>query len=266
MDILLLLLHLAAWLALALALPIVRIRPLAIGLLGAAALAGFVHAGFDEAERSLTTVHTYAGFQGADQEVSMMPHPTGTVTAPSWQWPLPFAGFAAAWGLVLWTLGRRVPKNAMLLPLLFAWSATACWLAMQHFAAPAILVQPVGLDRFLWPAGLAAAVLAAHSARTLMALFVTIGGSVMLARLPAALFSKYASDAQLGTVLDISKVIDIVNPMNQVQFEPKLVAGSGQQQFLLIWLEHVIFFPAVYVMSLFGIAFGAFMFHRHGAK
>ena len=127
-------------------------------------------------------------------------------------------------------------------------------------------MQPVGLDRFLWPAGLAAALLAARRAKSLLQLFVMVGATTLLSRLPAALFSKYASDHQLGTCLDISKVVDIVNPMTQMQFEPRLVAGTGAQQFWLIWLEHVIFFPAVYLMSLLGIAFGAYMFHRHGPE
>lgn len=265
MDVLLLLLHLAAWLALAFGLALVRARPLAIGLLGAAAVAGVAHGLLGPDDRTLTTVHTYAGFQGIDQEISMVPFPTGTVTAPGWQWPLPFAGFAALWILVLWWLGRRELARALGLPLLFAWTATAAWLGMQACAAPAALVQPVGLDRFLWPAGLAAALVAAATARTFGALFVQVGVAVMLSRMPAAAFSKLASDQQLGTVLDISSVRDIVNPMTQMQFDPPLVAGSSQQQFWLIWLEHVIFFPAVYAMSLFGIAIGVWLFRRHPA-
>jgi hypothetical protein len=70
----------------------------------------------------------------------------------------------------------------------------------------------------------------------------------------------------MGTCLDISSVRDIVNPMTQMQFEPRLQAGSTEQQFWLIWLEHVIFYPAVYVMSLFGIALATYMFHRHGPE
>jgi len=263
MDALLLCLHLAAWLALGLGLGLVRCRPLAICLLGAAAVAGFAHFALDAGERTLTTVHTFAGFQGADQEVSMVPFPTGTVTAPAWQWPLAYAGFAIVWMLVLWWLGRRDVRRALGLPLAFAWSATACWLGMQACAAPALLVQPVGLDRFLWPAGLAAALVAAAHARSFASLFVQVGCAVMLGRLPAAVFSKIASDQRIGTVLDISSVRDIVNPMTQMQFDPPLQSGSSQQQFWLIWLEHVIFFPAVYAMSLFGIAFGVWMFRRH---
>jgi len=79
------------------------------------------------------------------------------------------------------------------------------------------------------------------------------------------LFSEFVSDAHGGTCLDVTSVVHIVNPMTQNQFHPPLVAGSSAQQFWTIWLEHVIFFPAVHLMSLFGIAFAAWMFHRHGA-
>ena len=78
--------------------------------------------------------------------------------------------------------------------------------------------------------------------------------------------SKYASDNRLGSVLDIHSVRDIVNPMTQQPFVPRLAIDSGDQQFWLIWLEHVIFFPGVYAMSLLGIAFGAFLFHKHAPK
>jgi len=263
MDVLLLLLHLAAWLGLSFGLVLPNARRTACALLAIAAIAGLA-LGIGGSERTLTTVHTYAGFDGSAHEVSMVAFPTGTVTAPGWQWPLVFAGFAALWILVLVRLGRRPVRSALLLPLAFAWSATAAWIGMQLLAAPAALVQPVGLDRFLWPAGLAGALLAARTAQRFFGLFATIAAVTMMARLPAAVFSKVASDRGLGTVLDVSTVRDIVNPMTQMQFDPRLVPGSGEQQFWLIWLEHVIFFPAVHLMSLLGIAFGAWMFHRHG--
>ncbi|MCU0867293.1 MAG: hypothetical protein MUC36_26215 [Planctomycetes bacterium] len=266
MDVLLTCLHLFAYLALGFALAVPAARKIAIATLLLAAATSLGSGLSGPAERALETVHTYAGFAGIDQEVSMVRFPTGTTTAPGWQWPLPFVGFALLWSGWLWRLGTRPARSAWLAPLLFAWSASACWLAMQHLAAPGLLVQPVGLDRFLWPAGLAAALLAAHRAKSLPQLFVMVGATTLLSRLPAALFSKYASDHRLGTCLDISTIVDIVNPMTQMQFEPRLVAGTGAQQFWLIWLEHVIFFPAVYLMSLMGIAFGAYMFHRHGPE
>ena len=87
----------------------------------------------------------------------MVSFPTGTVTAPAGQWAIPYAGFALLWILILWALRRRELKNPWLLPLLLAWTSFAAWLGMQYLAAPAVVVQPVGLDRFLWPAGLALA-------------------------------------------------------------------------------------------------------------
>lgn len=265
MDALLTCLHLATYLLLALALPLPALRKPAIGVALLAAVVG-LGAGFTgPSERTLETVHTYAGYAGNDIEVSMVRFPTGTVTAPGWQWPLPFAGFALLWSLLLGWLGRRPLPRAWLWPILYGASATAMWLGLQVTAAPELLVQPVGLDRFLWPAGLAAALLAGRSASKFLLLFVQVGSSILLMRLPAALASKFVSDAHGGTCLDVTNVVDIVNPMTQMQFEPRLTAGSSAQQFWTIWLEHVIFFPAVHLMSLFGIAFAAWMFHRHGA-
>ena len=264
MDLLLALLHLAAFVGLGFALALPRARLPGMVLLGAAAVATGGAAFTGPTTRSLTTMHTYAGFEGDAQEVSMVYFSTGTVEAPGWQWALPFLAFAVVWILVLRALDRRPLGNPLVLPLSFAWSATAVWIGMQVLAAPADTVQPLGLDRFLFPAGLAGALVAARTIRKISRLFVTISGSVIAARLPAALFSKYASDTRSGTCLDISTVRDIVNPMTQMQFDPRLEAGSGQQEFWLVWLEHVIFFPAVYAMSLLGIAFGAWMFHRHG--
>jgi hypothetical protein len=264
MDVVFLLLHVAAYLALGIGLAVPNRRPVAIGILAVAALTGFVAAGLAQGTRTLTTVHTYAGFEGSAQEVSMVPFATGTFEAPAWHWPIVFGGFGGLWIAVLWVLGRQPLQKPLVLPLAFAWSGILTWLGLQWCAAPALLVQPVGLDRFLWPAGLAAALIAAKTSTSLFRLFLWLSASTLLMRLPAALFSKYASDAQIGTCLDISTIRDIVNPMTQLQFDPPLAPGSAEQQFWLIWLEHVIFFPAVYWMSLFGIAFGLWMFHRHG--
>jgi hypothetical protein len=264
MEALLTVLHIVAYLGLGFGLALPRFRLVAMGLLALAAVVGFVTGG--DGERTLTTVHTFAGYEGSSQEISMVSFPTGTKTAPAAQWSLVFAGFAGFWLAVLFVLGRRDLKNPLLLPLLFGWTGAATWLGLQWAAAPAALVQPVGIDRFLWPAGFVACLLAAWTQKSALRLFVVLSATVLLLRLPLALFSKYASDHHLGTCLDVTNVIDIVNPMTQMQFDPRLEAGSSQQQFWLIWLEHVIFFPAAHFLSLFGIAFGAWMFHRHGPE
>lgn len=249
--------------ALGLAVPSWR-RPIAVALL-LVALAATATGLFGPAERSLTTEHTYAGFEGAALEVSVVPFPTGTVTAPGWQWPLPFLAFAAFWALTLTILRDRRP-GGYAMPILFGWTGLAAWLGMQLLAAPAAVVQPIGIDRALWPAGLAMALLAARTAKSLAGLFLGISVGVMITRLPAALFSKYASDTQFGTSLDISSIRDIVNPLTQMQFDPRLVPGSADQQFWLIWAEHLIAYPAFYTMSVAGIAFAAYMFHKHGPE
>jgi hypothetical protein len=264
MDLLVALAQLAAFVMLGLALPLPAARRPAMFVLAAVAALGFLHAMLGPAERELVTIHNYAGFEGSNQEVSVVDFPTGTVRAPGWSWPLPFLGFAVLWNAVLLRLGRNAPRHPWPLPLLLAWSATAAWLGMEYLAAPGAVVQPVGLDRFLWPAGLAAALLAGRTCKNLLSVLFLVSLTTVAARLPAALFSKVASDRHLGSSLDVSSVRDIVNPMTQLQFEPRLEAGSGDQQFWLIWLEHVIIFPALYLLSLFGIALGAYLFHKHG--
>ena len=264
MDIATSLLQLAAFVALGLGLALPTIRRPVLGIVGAAILLSIVHGVTGPTERTLETVHHYAGYEGAALEVSMRAFPTSTFTAPGWQWPLPFVGFGVLWAFVLGRLGTRAPKNPLLLPLLFGWSATATWLAMQSFAAPSAVVQPAGIDRALWPAGLAMALLSARTARGLLQLVMLTSTAVIIARLPAALFSKFASDNRWGTSLDIHRVTEIVNPMTQMEVDPPLAAGSGEQQFWLIWLEHVIIFPALHSMSLFGIALGVYMWHKAG--
>lgn len=266
MDLFLACLHGAAYVATGLALPLPGLRRPAIALLLLAAAAGLLTGALDPAVRTLQTVHTYAGFEGSSQEVSMRAFPTGTASAAGWLWPLPFAGFALLWAGVLWALRSRAPKSPWLLPLVLCWTATAQWLGMQWFAGPAAAVQPLGLDRVLFPAGVGAALLVARRAKGFFALLVTLSGLVLLGRLPAAFFSKFASDHHLGTCLDVSTVRDIVNPMNGLQFDPRLVPGSPEQQYWLIWLEHVIMFPALHLLSLTGIAFGAWMYHKHGGE
>ena len=271
MDLLIALCHVAVYLVLAFALALPRLRRPALLALAVAALAtvglGLTGAGADaDGTRSLTTTHSYAGYEGNALEISMVHYPTGTFTAPAWQWPLPFVGFAVLWIAVLLVLGPKPLRSPFALPILLAWSGLSTWLGMQCLAAPADVVQPVGIDRFLWPAGLALALLAAKRANGLLQLFVMVGLGILAARLPAALFSKYASDRALGTGLDVSTIRDIINPLTRMQFPERLASGSDEQQFFLIWLEHLIFFPALYLMSLFGIAFGAHMFHRHGTE
>ena len=139
----------------------------------------------------------------------------------------------------------------------------ATWLCMQKLAAPAATVQPFGLERFLWPAGLALALRLAVTVPRFVPLLLQLAVGTAALRLPAALFSKLASDQQLGTCLDVSAIVDIVHPVTRQQFEPRLEPGSFPQQFWLIWAEHVLVIPAFHLMSFGGIAFAVWLMHKH---
>jgi hypothetical protein len=263
MDLTIALSHVLAFLALAFALARPSFRKQGSAVLALVAILTAVIALLGDGPRTLETMHTYAGFAGSAMEVSMVDFPTGTFTANSWHWCLPFMAFSLLWIVILSALGLKELKSPWILPLIFAWTGLATWLLEQVLAAPAVVVQPAGMDRILWPAGLALCLVAAKRASSLKALLLIVGAGAMLGRLPGALFSKYASSSEIGTILDIHTIRDIVNPMTQIQFAPRLVAGSSEQEFWLIWLPHIIILPAVYLMSLFGIAFGTYMFHKH---
>jgi hypothetical protein len=226
---------------------------LAMGLLGPSA-------------RELVCRHTFVAYEGNALEPGPVHFATGTVRAPGWQWPLPWLLFAGSWAWLLWRRRARPPSGSpFVLPLALAWTATATWLALQWTAAPGPVVQPFGLDRCLWPAGLALALLLASSGQRLVPAVLSLSLGIVAARLPAALFSKYASDQRLGTGLDVSSIVAIVHPLTRTQFDPPLVAGSSAQQFWLIWAEHVFVFPAFHLLSLSGVLLLALMVRKHAA-
>ncbi len=228
-----------------------------------AAIASLAHGLLGPEQRELTTIHTFVGYEGLNQETSAVHFETGTKSAAGYLWPLPFLGFALV-GLALlrWTRDR-LPRSPWVLPCLFAWSGITSWLLMQQFAAPAALVQPWGLPRILWPACLLLTFELARSNDRLLSMLAQLCVGIVALRLPVALVSKYLSDNELGTSLDVHRVTDFVHPFTQLQFMPKLTEHSSEQQFWLIWAEHVIMFPALYLMSMAGIAFCVFMIRKH---
>ncbi|MBK8096730.1 MAG: hypothetical protein IPK26_06460 [Planctomycetes bacterium] len=251
--------HIVCYIALAAGLIAPRLGGLATAVLAVGAVLTAVGAAMLPANATLTVTHTYQGYEGHNLEVSPIHFPVETVTAPGWQWPLPFALFCAVWAAILLWRRSATTTGPFLLPLTMAWTAAATWLLMQKLAAPSAIVQPVGIDRFLFPAGVAMAVLIARSAGSLRRTLLMVCVGTVAARLPIAMFSKLASDRRWGTALDIHSITDIVNPLNQMQFDPPLVIDDPRQQFWMIWAEHVFGFPAFYLMSLFGIAFGVCM-------
>jgi hypothetical protein len=229
------------------------------------AILGAVIAGFGPGERDLLTTHTFVAYRGQELDPTAVHFPTGTKTAPGWQWPLPYAGFALIWSVILLRRRSQNPEdeNPYVLPLALGWTAMAAWLGMQFLAAPEDVVQPYALERFLWPAGLALALRSATTVRSLLVLLMLLAVGATALRLPAALFSKYA---QLGTSLDVHTITDIVHPIQRAQFEPPLEPGSAAQQFWLIWAEHVIVFPSLHLMSYFGFAFAIWLMQRQHGK
>lgn len=264
MDILLAILTSAAWLFCALGIGVNRLRPaaaLVLLLAAAAALAaGFLAPG----ERTLAITHTFAGYEpGLHYEPSAVDFVVDHATAPGWQWAAAFAAYALPWALLLWALRRRqAPANPFLLPLLAAWTGIAAWLWMQLRAAPAAVVQPFGLERILFPAGLSLTILAARHAKALLPMLAQLSVGVVAMRLPVALFSKLASDRSWGTSLDTHSVTEFLNPMNQLQVHT--TPGSSEQQFLLIWCQHLIVMPALFMLSYAGVGIGLFLYFRHG--
>lgn len=216
-------------------------------------------------ERELVTEHTFVGYQGIELEPSAVHHPTGTERAKGWQWPLPFAGFAVLWTVLLMVRRNKdadgEEENPWFLPLLLGWTAIASWLLMEKLAAPSEVVQPFALERMLWPAGLALSLRLAAVTQKLFPLLLLLAVAATALRLPAALFSKYASDQHLGTSLDISSITELVHPIQRVQLQVE--RGSSEQQFWLIWAEHVFAYPAFHCMSYFGFAFAIWLMHRH---
>ncbi len=215
-------------------------------------------------ERELVCTHTFVAYHGQALEPEPVEFPTETVRARGWLWPLPFAGFALLWIAVLGLLRERVERvHPWLLPLLLGWSATAMWILQQKLAAPSAIVQPFGLERFLWPAGMALAIRLALTTKKFLVVLLQLALASTALRLPAALFSKIASDQHLGTSLDVSGITQIVHPMTRMQFDQPLSSGSSEQQFWLIWAEHVFVFPAFHVMSFAGVAFAFWLMQKH---
>ena len=235
-------------------------------VLGVLALAGLVAAllavlaGFEQ--RSLTVTATFPAYD----ELIIVPtaFPVDQVTAPAFLWALLIAGYAGAWAL--WARSTRPGQTSgpFTLPLVLAWTGTALLLLLQKSAAPAILVQPAGVDRVLWPATLAAGLILAHRCERVVHLILYLSLFIALGRLPIAIFSMLASKGQWGTTLDISSITLFANPVIQQPIE--VLPGSTEQHLWLIWLQHLVMMPGIYMMSTGGIAFSRYLFLKHAPQ
>jgi hypothetical protein len=261
-DFLLVTTQLLVSLGISLAIAYPRGRPAAaIGLtaLGVATLIAALSSG---GERSLTVTATFPAYD----ELLIVPTAFAVedVTAPSPIWALLTAAFAGLWALWAWARRRGPVPGPFTLPLALAWTSTALWLALQKSAAPAILVQPHGLDRFLWPATLVAGLILAKRCERVVHLILYLSLFIALGRLPIAIFSVLASNNHWGTTLDISSITLFANPLVQQPIE--VTAGSTDQHLWLIWLQHMVMMPGIYMMSIGGIAFATFLYLKHAPQ
>ncbi len=255
-----------------------------------------VSALFQPETRTLEIFHWFASFEDefADYGSSQMQwraFPVDKVTATGSIWALVYAWYFALWGgFAVWTGGpkeggvplaelspvqRREATKAGILPtghqvrsagygfgapLLLAISGFAVMLAAQKLAAPAMVVQPLGVDRMLWPATLAASVLLAARAARLIHVFLMLSLFVFTTRGLVAYVSKWLSENRMGTSLDIHSITDIANPLMQQHLE--VAPDSHAQQMWLIWVDHLLIYSTLTLMSLGGLAFGFYMFLR----
>ncbi len=250
--------------AVAIALPRTR-RRAAIALLALAAaalVAALLAVGSGSEGRSLTVTATFPAYD--ELLIVPTPFPVDQVTAPAFLWLLLVAVFAGAWAL--WA--RKTPSDQtpgpFALPLVLAWTGTALLLLLQKSAAPAVLVQPAGIDRILWPATLAAGLILADRCQRVVHLILYLSLFIALGRLPIAIFSVLASNGGWGTALDISTITLFANPVIQQPIE--VLPGSSEQHLWLIWLQHLVMMPGIYMMSTGGIAFSVYLFLKHAPQ
>ncbi len=274
-DLILTLVQLAAVAGPAAALVVPRWRnPVALMLLVLAggALAAAPLSGTDGVQH-LQVVHYFAAYER--NEIAFHAFPVGWEKAPSWLWGVVFAGFCLIWATVCRVLrprphdalaqrrlGESVP--AFVLPLLLAWSAIAWKLLLEKCAAPAALVAPVGWERMLFPPCFAAAILIAHRVRRVLASLLWLVVFVTVARLPVVVFGTLATIKHWGTSVDVHGTVEFANPFAQIAIavEP----GSVEQMAWLLWGPHLLVFPALYMLSLLGVAFATVMIVTHPPK
>lgn len=262
LDFLLVSVQILALLGIGLAIVYPRGRGPVAAFLLALAVAAAVAAVASPDPRSLTVTATFPAYD----ELLIVPtaFEVDEVDAPGWIWAGLGAGFALAWAVWAWSRRRTAPPGPFALPLVLAWSSAALCLLLQKSAAPEALVQPAGLDRGLWPATLACGLLLAARCERLVHLALYLSLFIALGRLPIAIVGVLASNNHWGTSLDISSITLFANPVvgQPIEVSP----GSTDQQMWLIWLQHLVMMPGIYMMSIGGIAVAAFLYQKHPSQ
>lgn len=264
LDILALLAHLAAALGLAAGLvhPGWR-RRIAALVLAAGALAAVI-AVLGPSPRQLDVEHRFAAFEGP--EIRSTAFVTEQVTAQGFVWGVVVLLFCGLWALWL----RRTASDSAPIgdrvhpfwgPMALAWSLLTVQIALEKSAAPAGLVGPLGVDRAVLPAALAASVLLAYAHRRVVLVLAWLAVFVTFVRTPIVVFATLATQNDWGTSFDVREITRFANPLAQAPLS--VVSGSPEQLGWLIWGPHLIVMPAIYMLSLGGIGFAVTMFVTH---
>ena len=233
------------------------------------AVAALVAALAGPESRTLEVVHRYAGYDQLDY--GLQSQVVDSVQADGLWWGLVVAVFLGLWALVLRATavapGQVVPlghrMHPFFAPLLLAWSGCAAVLLLEKTAAPAGLVDPIPLERALLPAAIAACALLARQLKSFFVVFLWLALFVTAARLPIAAFGTWATYEGFGTSLDAHTIETIANPFGDPPFPMELEPGSREQLTWLVWAPQLLILPALYMLSLAGIAFAVVMFVTH---
>jgi hypothetical protein len=269
LDFLAVLAHLAIALGLGAGLVMPPWRRRIATLLLAAGAAAAIIAVLGGSPRSLDVEHRFAAFEGP--EIRSTAFVTEQVTAPGFAWGLVVLVFCAGWA----TWFRRVapgddatggaPIGARVHPfwgpICLAWTLLALQLVLEKTAAPAGLVGPLGVDRAVLPAALAASVLLAYAHRRVILVLAWLAVFVTFVRTPIVVFATFATQNDWGTSFDVREITRFANPLAQAPLT--VVQGSPEQLGWLVWGPHLIVMPAIYMLSLGGIGFAVTMFVTH---
>ena len=258
------LLQVLSFVALALAIVLPRYRfwgAVYLGFAGALLAVEALLAG--TTERTLAVTTHFAAFVG--NQIEQKEFVLGVERAPGFAWAAlhAVACFAAAAWCVLRApaSGRELRARPFGAPLVLVLGGMALVLAAEKLAAPQPLVAPLPLERAALPGTIAAAILLARSGRRLPATLGLLSIFVGLTRLPVAIFGTIATRAHLGTSLDVHTVTFFANPLARMPVET--AAASTEQLAWLVWAPQLVVMPAVYMLSVGGVAFAVHMYALH---
>jgi hypothetical protein len=211
-------------------------------------------------ERSLLVTHPFPAFEG--QSIRTKAFPIESVAAPGQWYGLCAAAFCFGWAAWLGRLVRtRRDVDPFWAPLVLGWSSTALVLALEKAAAPEGLVAPLAFDRGLLPASSCAAVLLAIRCRSVFLTLSWLSLFVSLSRLPIAVFGTLATRHGWGTSLDVHSMRVFANPF--MQWPVEVQPASFEQLGWLVWAPQLLILPAIYMLSVGGVAFAVSMFVLH---